>query len=276
MYKLVVSDLDGTLLSGNHGASDENIRAIEALKESGIEFSLATGRIYSSARTVMESINVNSPIIACNGAVIYNVAEEKIIDDTPIDKETCKRIIKVLKKADIYFHFYSLETVYGERDEKLIKQYKEWAEESKENNRVKIQVVDKIETVLADASVKVYKFGFYNEDEITKGVFEELSKIPGLELYYSVGTLVDVMNINANKGNAMKTLAKYYGIPLEQVAALGDNENDIQMIRGAGLGIAMGNGLDMVKAEADYITDKNTEDGFAKAIFEKVLLSKNK
>jgi len=270
MYKLVVSDLDGTLLNSDHEVTEASRKTIEQLKENNIKFAIATGRIYSSASDIANELDLDAPVIACNGAVIYDKKKEQILYDAPISKELCAKIIDVFKKHDIYFHFYSFDTVYGERNERLIKQYQEWQEAGTSNSSVKIRLMDDARAIIEE-DVRIYKFGFYGDDEISMKVYKELEAIPELELYFSNKNLVDVMNKEANKGNGVEHLAEFMEVDIADVVTLGDNENDLSMIKVAGLGIAMGNGLDHVKENADYVTDNNDSDGLSKALNEKVL-----
>jgi hydroxymethylpyrimidine pyrophosphatase-like HAD family hydrolase len=112
----------------------------------------------------------------------------------------------------------------------------------------------------------VYKLGLYIDEDGAKGAYEEMVKIPGMTSCFSLDTLVDIFNEKASKGNAMMDLAKTYGYNKDEVMALGDNENDIPMIQAAGLGIAMADAREQVKASADEIAESNNSSGVAKMI----------
>lgn len=270
MYKLVVSDLDGTLLNSKHEVSNASKYVIEDLEKEDILFTMATGRICSFVSNYAKKLGVKTPVIASNGAVIYDIENKSILHDTPIGKELCYKIIEIFKKYDIYFHLYTLETVYGERKENLVKDYYEWISEHGSETGVKVEIVKDVKDII-DADIKVYNFGFYDENENTHKVFEALKKIKELEVYFSTDVLVDVMNVKASKGNGVAKLSEILNIPMKDVVALGDNENDIDMIKRVGLGIVMGNGLPHVKSNADYVTDSNEDEGLSKAIRKMVL-----
>jgi len=264
MIKLIACDLDGTLLDNDHNITADNVKVIEALKEKDIPFVIATGRIYPSAAEFSKDLGLTTPIIACNGAVIKDPVEDKIIKDYPVSTDSMIELIKICKKYDIYFHIYTIDTVYAERNERLIAKYNEWKKLDPKRSLVKTAVVEDIVPVIKDNIV--YKLGIYVDEEGAKEAYEEMVKIPGITSCFSLTTLVDIFNENASKGIAVQELAKMYDLNQENVMALGDNENDMPMLEYAGLGIAMKDARDQVKAAADEVTVSNGESGVAVAI----------
>lgn len=264
MIKLIACDLDGTLLDSNHELTQDNIEVIEALKAKDIRFVIATGRIYPSAAEFSKKLGLKTPIIACNGAVVKDPIKDEILFDYPVKTELMISLIDICHKYDIYYHLYTLDTVYAERNERLIKKYQEWQEKDPSKSLVKTAVVKDMKSIVKKNIV--YKLGLYIDEEGAKEAYAEMIKLPGLTSCFSLDTLVDVFNIEASKGNAVKDLGKLYAIEKADIMALGDNENDISMLECAGLGIAMKDAKDHVKEAADEITDSNENSGVAKAI----------
>jgi len=264
MFKLIACDLDGTLLDSNHEITDDNRQVIEDLKEKDIPFVIATGRIYPSAAEFSKDLNLKTPIIACNGAVIKDPVKDEILYHYPVATESMLEIIKICKKYDIYFHIYTIDTVYAERNERLILKYNEWKEKDPKRSLVKTAVVEDIRPIIE--SNIVYKLGIYIDEEGAEEAHEEMVKIPGITSCFSLSTLVDVFNEDASKGIAVQALIDMYDLDKHQVMALGDNENDISMLEHVGLGIAMKDARDHVKEAADEVTDSNDNSGVAIAI----------
>lgn len=264
MIKLIACDLDGTLLDSNHDVTADNRQVIEDLKNKDIPFVIATGRIYPSAAEFSKDLGLKTPIIACNGAVIKDPVENKIIKDYPVETNKMLELIKICKKHDIYFHIYTIDTVYAERNERLILMYNEWKEKDPMRSLVKTAVVKDITSVIKENVV--YKLGIYVDEAGAQDAYEEMVQVEGITSCFSLSTLVDIFNVEASKGIAVDVLADMYGYSKEEIMALGDNENDISMLESAGLGIAMADARDKVKAAANEITESNDNSGVSIAI----------
>ncbi len=264
MIKLIACDLDGTLLDGNHEITNDNRQVIEELKEKDIPFVIATGRIYPSAAVFSKDLELTTPIIACNGAVIKDPIADRILYHFPVATDSMLEMIRICKKHDIYFHIYTLDTVYAERNERLILEYNEWKEKDPERCLVKTAVVSDIVPIIKENVV--YKLGIFVDEDGAEEAYEELVKIPGITSCFSLSTLVDLFNEEASKGVAVGKLSEMYGFRKEEVMALGDNENDISMLKHAGLGIAMNDAREQVKAAANEVTESNENSGVAIAI----------
>lgn len=264
MIKLIACDLDGTLLDSNHELTDDNIKVVEELKDLAIPFVIATGRIYPSAAEFSLKLGLKTPVIACNGAVVKNPITDEMLFHYPVETDLMLEVVEICKKNNIYFHIYTIDTVYAERNERLMKMYNSWKEKDPDNSLVKTAVVDDVAEIVKNNIV--YKLGLYIDENGAQEAYDEIIKISGLTSCFSLSTLVDIFNEDASKGNALVELGKYFGIETNEIMALGDNENDIPMLETAGLGIAMLDAVDKVKKSANEVTDSNNNSGVAKAI----------
>lgn len=265
-YKLIVSDMDGTLLNSQGKVSDETKKAMKNLLEKGMYIAIATGRIYTTARVYAKHLGIVTPIICCNGAVVKNLEDDKKIYGNPISKEDCFKIIDICKENDLYFHFYSEDTIYGEKLEYKMLYFSEWAKTLNEEDRIKIKVVEDSREIIEKETI--YKFGIQTDDiELLDYISKLMNKEKNIEARKSLSNMLDLMNKGVSKGNAVKNLAKSLGIKREEIIAIGDNENDISMLEYAGLGVAMGNAEEEVKKVADYVTDTNDNEGVANVIY---------
>jgi Cof subfamily protein (haloacid dehalogenase superfamily) len=264
LIKLIACDLDGTLLDDNHEITEDNRKVIEDLKNRDIPFVIATGRIYPSAAEFSKDLKLKTPVIACNGAVIKDPIEDKILYHFPVETDSMLEMVKICKKFDIYFHIYTMDTVYAERNERLILKYNEWKEKDPMRSLVKTGVVSDIVPIIKNNVV--YKLGIYVDEAGAEEAYKELVKIPGITSCFSLTTLVDLFNEEASKGVAVEKLAEMYGLKKEEIMAIGDNENDISMLEHAGLGVAMHGAKDLVKAAANEVTESNDNSGVAVVI----------
>ncbi len=265
-YKLVVTDMDGTLLNSNNEVSEENKKALEKLRSMGVHVAIATGRMYTTAKIYAKHLGIVTPIICSNGAVVKNLGNDERIHGSPITKENCIKLIDMFKEHNTYFHFYSEDTIFGEKLEGKMLYFSEWGKTLKEEDRIKVKIVKDSREII-DSNEIIYKFGFQIDDPIKlKDISKHISARADVEIHKSFWNMVDIMTKGVNKGKAVERLGKSLGVKQEEIIAIGDNQNDMSMLEYAGLGVAMGNAEEDVKAIADYITDTNDNNGVAKVI----------
>lgn len=270
MYKLVVSDMDGTLLNSQKKISQYNQKIIKQAIQQGTIFVLATGRIYGSARVYAKQLELNTPIMACNGGIIRNSIDGEILFDEPIDKTACKRVFDFLKETGSYFHFYGADVFYTEQIENESFEYAAWNKSLPKEDRVTIKEISNAHDVLDKD--KIYKILVHCRKDMRRSFYyNELSKISNITLTSSWHDNFEVCGKNVAKGNAVKRFAEEMNIRPEEVICIGDNQNDMSMIDYAGVGVAMGNAEDIVKQAADIIAPTNDEDGVGKVLEEYVL-----
>lgn len=263
-YKLIVTDMDGTLLNRNQELSDRNREAIDFAIENGVQVALASGRMYDSAKQHIDYLNMDIPIVACNGAIIKS-SNGKVIYSNKIDTELAIRAAEVLDKYNVYYQL---------QHEKLL-----FCKESKDKDSIYYKINEFMKTqtsVIIEDDLKesiknndILKFTIIEEDDfsILPKISEELKKINGLKITSSWENNIEIMSEGVDKGEALRMLCDYLNIDKEEVIAFGDNYNDIEMLQYAGVGVAMDNSNDDIKEIADYVTETNEESGFANAIF---------
>ncbi|WP_416197538.1 MAG: HAD family phosphatase [Sporanaerobacter sp.] len=275
-YKLIATDMDGTLLNSQNKITDRNKKAILEALEAGVKVILCTGRIFTSALYYAKTLKLDTPIIACNGAYIAEQDKSKIIYEEPISIESFKKIVEIAEEENMYYHFYDDSTFYARELNDTIMNYMNWNKERDEMDRIDIRIVKNPLDTIKDENRKVYKIVFVDENrEKLKRFREKISTIKGIEVASSWWSNVEVMNEGVSKGKALNKLCDMLNISMDEVIAIGDNENDIPMLKVAGLGIAMANGEGVAKDAADYIADTNDESGVGK-IIEKFILKKDK
>jgi len=269
-YKMLVTDMDYTLLNKEKRVSDRNREALRRAMEKGVHMVVATGRIYTSARIYAKLLGLDTPIIASNGALIKD-ASKTIFRDI-LSQDTVREMLRLCHKYGIYCHFFTENTIYSEKLINVSLRYTEWNKYMGEEDQVKIRIVDDGEEIIEAAKSEVLKaVVFDDDDEKIQKLRDGIMETGIVSVSQSMKHNLEVMNKGVTKGNAVRILAQLYGINREEVIAIGDNENDISMIEYAGLGIAMGNAEECLKRAADHVTGDYQEDGVAEAI-EKFIL----
>lgn len=284
MVKLIVSDMDGTLIGEKMSVSQENLNAIAYAKQKGVTFAIATGRHLKEATGVLDNHGISCPLITANGAAIYNT-DRQLINVFALPKQTTLDILKIARKYDsLLVELATVDTVFSDEPEKsfamlerFIRYHLPEANEAEikealdiEKNNLTIVTVNSLEEVVSKANDEyVLKFFITILDDSDALIHfkNEISLIEGIVITSSHSTNVEINSINATKGIAVAAFAKNLNIDLSDVMALGDNFNDLSMISSVGLGVAMGNAEPAVKKIAKHITDSNLDDGVAKAIY---------
>lgn len=266
-YKLIVVDMDGTLLNNHHDVSEENKRAIKEAINRGVEVAIATGRIFTSARYFAKLVGTATPIIACNGALIRDYHNDEVIYCNTMNKEDVLEIIKICKNHKIYFQFYDQENFYTEEIKHNSLKYYQWNLKQKEEDQISIIHLEDALKYLETNDVQILKLVVMDENlEKLEKVRKEIAQLDTIEIVSSWFNNIEIMNKDVSKGQAIEALGKILGIEKSEIIAFGDNYNDLSMKKYSETFVAMGNGEDYVLQQADYITDANDEDGVAKGI----------
>lgn len=272
-YKLLCTDMDGTLLGKAHEISDRNLEAIKKANEKGLKIAVCTGRLYSSAFYYAEKLGVKTPIISANGAFIREKDRDEIIYKSLLGIDRCKRIIEVCKKYKLVPHLHTPHHVFSGAERYSALNYKEFNKYLPEDKKIHIEIVHDWNEILEKYEKEIVKAIIIEEEnkENLLAAKKELIEMGDLEVVSSFSNNFEVMCKDVSKGRAVEILASYYGITNDEIICIGDNDNDISMIEIAGLGVAMGNGSEGAKKVANYVTDTNLNDGVAKVI-EKFIL----
>jgi Cof subfamily protein (haloacid dehalogenase superfamily) len=272
MYKLVAIDLDGTLLNVDKEISDRNKKAISLAIEKGVKIVICSGRVFSGARLFAKQVGSKDPVIACNGAIISENIDGKVIYSSNLDTEDCLKIIDICHKHKVYYHIYAGDTMLTEKLGHTALKYFEKNKALPEKDRVNIEIIKNMKDKIKRIPGQALKFVVINDNiELLKSIRNEIEQMKNVDVMSSNYDNFEVMNKGVSKGEALKRLSELLDIPPEEMLAIGDNENDISMLKYAGLGVAMDNGESCAKEAAKYITASNNQDGVAQAI-EKFIL----
>ncbi|MDD6382864.1 Cof-type HAD-IIB family hydrolase [Mitsuokella sp.] len=262
--KLFVTDLDGTLLLKGQQVSQENIDAVQAAVKAGVTVTIATGRMYQAALPVAQALGVDVPIITYNGALIKSTSGEVFYENF-LPEQVVADVVSFCQEKGWYIQSYS-------HDELCLPARTSEAEGYENAQNVKGRV-------LGWDGLKTHGEAVCKLLSITSGAEETEARIremrahfgPGLAVMRSNANYVEIVNPGVSKAAGIRHLAAKLGIPLDEIMAIGDANNDLPMLKAAGHSIAMGNAVPEVKAVCDAVTTTCEENGFAKAIYDYVL-----
>lgn len=268
--KLLVLDIDGTIAGVENEIRQPVMQAIRAAQAKGIKVAIATGRMYCAALRFYEAVGSTLPLMAYQGAWIQEPATQTIHRHWTVPKSLVLQLLDYFEQPELRsllsVHFYINDQLYVRE---LTSETKEYAKRS----GVQPIPVGDLRTALTAEPTKVLAL---SDDTalITTLLGSLQSRYTPAELYLtkSVATFFEATNPLVSKGTAVRYLAEeYLGLKAENVMAIGDNFNDVEMIEYAGIGVAMGNAPDAVKALASWVAPDVEKDGSAAAIEEFLL-----
>ncbi|PKH03286.1 Cof-type HAD-IIB family hydrolase [Psychromonas sp. MB-3u-54] len=268
MYKLVVLDMDGTLLNSQKEITSRVRTAINAAKGIGIKVVLASGRPIDGMLPALEALGLNTNddyVLTCNASLTLNAGSKEVIRSEFLTGQDARDIYHLSVKLGVNTHAYSAKQ--GLITPKISK----YTEHEADINQIEINICDFTTLAPDDEMLKIMMI-----DE-AEALTAAINRLPdSFQEKYSMAQsapfFYEFMSKKSGKANGVAALADYLGLTHEEVICVGDAGNDLEMLQYAGLGIAMANATEDVKAVADYITLSNDQDGVAH-VFEKFVLA---
>lgn len=268
-YKLMCIDVDGTLVDSNKDLPEENKKAIQEACKAGLNVAIASGRAPASVKEILDDLDIEGYGICLNGAYIIDGSEE--VSRYVFNDEQVDIIRKVVEKYDVrsFFATSTLNITNKEPSGGWLKAIQKSVVKQKElvvcNN-------DELKNKLDNYRDSLLKVSIMEEDDdIYHKVREELENTNIFDVAKSDTHYIDINVKGVNKSKGVKDLAQHLNIDLSEVICIGDNENDIEMIKVGGLGVAMANSCKKLLEICDAVTLSNNECGVAKVIYDYVL-----
>jgi len=272
MYKIIACDIDETLLNYESKVSKRNKEAIKKATELGVKFVLASGRSFLSCKNVLEEIDLydkeNEYLISFNGGVVLENKNNRIISETALSFSEANKLFKkgieignlcpqVYTRDNVYYYDISQSEIDFLARKKLV--YSILKEPS--IDFLKDQVIEKIL--------------YTNENqEYLKEIYEKMKDLTeGLEYCFSSNRYIEFVKSGVNKGFGLRKLAEYLNVDIKDTIAIGDNNNDLSMIKEAGLGVGVANSSKDILEVADYITDADYNHDAVAEVIEKFILN---
>ncbi|MDR1205652.1 MAG: Cof-type HAD-IIB family hydrolase [Peptococcaceae bacterium] len=255
--RLIALDLDGTLLRSDSSISERALRAIGEARARGVKVTVATGRMFATSVGYVKEIGVDIPFVTSQGAMIRTV-DGKIISHDPVPSEMARQVVDYALTHGHHVNVYVDDLVYVQKDGKIVQEYSA-------KFSYLYQVCDLL-TLLEDrVPTKVL---ILEDPAVMPALQASLNQLVEgkLHMVLSEPSFLEINHKDINKWKSVETIGGMYGIAGDEIMAIGDSLNDLEMVRDAGWGVAMGNAMEEVKRSARLLTESNDQDGAAKAI----------
>ena len=266
--RLIALDLDGTLLDSDKQLSKENAAALARAADAGIEIVPATGRFYRGMPRVIRDLPYVRYVISINGADVFDVARQNTVCGSGIPWERAVAVMERLDELPVIYDCY--QDGWGWMTQKFYNEAEQYAA-----NIHSLEMICNLRTPVPELKaclkarardVQKIQIFFRDMEKRAEALRSLPEAFPDLVVTTSIVNNIEINSRQATKGNALKQLAAYLGIPVAQTMAFGDGRNDITMLQEAGIGVAMGNAQEEVKRAADYVTEDCDHSGVAHAI----------
>ncbi|MCZ8518003.1 MULTISPECIES: Cof-type HAD-IIB family hydrolase [Paenibacillus] len=264
-YRLIALDVDGTLLNDKDELTERTALTVREAYEAGARIVLCTGRGPGNAVPVLDELGLQGVLITHNGAATVESPGPKLLHEFSYGVGQIEELIRFCRERGIHYDVCTALDMFVDRlGDAVSEMYDKFG-----------VTVERVEDVLALTApiVKCTLFGSGDELDAAEAELSKMGLPPGIQSIRSGIHFLDIMLDSVSKGSALRYLAELWEIPSSEVLAIGNYYNDIDMIRFAGLGIAMENSPEAVKAAADTVTLSNNEEGVHEAIQRHVLAS---
>ncbi|MGA3211167.1 MAG: Cof-type HAD-IIB family hydrolase [Terriglobales bacterium] len=262
---LVVSDVDGTLVTPDRSLTPRAREAVAKIKAAGIAFTISSSRPPAGLRMLIDELHLEQPVAPFNGGLLVR-PDLSIIQERLVPPLMAAQCLRVLASRQLSIWLYSARAWY------VLDRHGPRVDHEEETSNFAPTVVANFDGVLGEVTKIV---GVSEDYPAVESAERDLQLALGDQIAAtrSQPRYLDITSPDANKGMVVQTLSQMLGIAEENIATIGDGANDILMFRHSGLSIAMGNASDEVKQAARFVTSSNCEDGFAEAM-EKFVLGK--
>lgn len=280
MYKLIATDMDGTLLNSVGEISPKNLDYVKKAIDHRVEFAIVTGRPYISVKGFLKSSSLSCSVIGCNGAQVTG-SDGKLVKAGYMNKDSLLKVMGLSGGEDVYYQIYDDYYIYTRSRLQFIRMLKHYSTKSIKRQitpgRIingfrrlfftEVKVIDDLRAFAAREDRNFYKIQISSDSQPRLNeIREKLKPIPDIDVTSSSYFNIEIGPKGVTKGTALRDLAAFKKIPASEVIAIGDNYNDIPMLLYAGCGVAMENAVQAAKDIADFCTKANDDDGVAYAI----------
>ena len=256
MIKLVATDIDGTILIPEGEFTQGVIKCIKELCEKGIKVVLVTGRMHAAASLIAKDLGLETPVVSYQGGLIKNNGET--LYQRCLTKVQTEKILAWAKEEKIHINLYNDDILFSEKVCPEITRYC-----NNLHTKYTIKPFCEIEKTRIN---KLLAIDYENPERINRYEKELPQIFPELYIVKSTPYFLEFSNPEGSKYCAVKYLQSLWGLKDEEILTIGDQNNDIALLKAGGVKVAMGNATEELKEIADYITDSVYEDGFVRAM----------
>ncbi|WP_274649227.1 Cof-type HAD-IIB family hydrolase [Paenibacillus humicola] len=265
MYKMIAIDIDDTLLTDDLVVTPGTKAALAEAVASGVFVTLATGRMFPSAKKIAMQTELNVPIITYQGSLVKTLMDEQVLYERKVPQDVAEELLAFCRERGLHLQLYIDDVLYVAEDNEKSRDYAGLS-------KIPFVVEPDLGKLIGRPSTKML---IIDEPAVLDELKTELGGLFGdrVHITKSKPHYLEFMHKEGTKGHAIAFMAQHIGCSLDEVIAIGDSWNDHEMIEVAGLGVAMGNALPRLKEIADYVTVSNNEEGVRRVI-EKFVLNK--
>lgn len=254
--KLIATDIDGTILKHNFEFNQEVKDCIKKLTNDGVKVVLVTGRMHTATDYIAQELGLETPIVSYQGGLIKH--NDEILYERNLNPDRAREIIKWAGKNDIHLNLYMNDQLYVEKDNEIIRRYT--------GERLAGFTVKSFEELELGRINKMLAINFEDENKVNMWKEYLSTKYDDIVAVKSMPYFCEICHPEATKFCAVDFLRQHWGLEREEVMAIGDQNNDIELLNAGGIKVAMGNATEELKAVANYVTDTVKNNGFVKAV----------
>lgn len=265
--RLIAIDMDGTLLNEDCDIPAENLQAMKDAAQAEISLAIVSGRVPEDISYFLSDAGLTDCLVlGLNGGYWLNRPHGEVLHASYMDDASTQECIRILEKEKVTYSVFGRSHVAISRPFATGKELEYWGTHLKRKGNILYTYGMKgIQELRAIGTNKIVYIDREDTSRLLK-IKELIGEIPGVEVTSSWSNNIEIMPKGIHKGSALAELAKNLGLVPGQVMAIGDNDNDIPMLKWAGIGVAMGNATESARAAAAYETADNNSAGVAKAI----------
>ncbi len=258
-YRLLALDLDDTILPSEGNISERSKAAIRKAQEHGVMVTIASGRTYEAVSRFARDLGINLPVIAHQGALVRDTVTGQVLHEDLFPRDIMCDVVRLCRANNLHLNIYFGDDTFMEKDGPEFALYSTISRKTQNPVPDLMAVLDRDPTKFIVVSAT---------PERTEVVMPLLKEAFGdrVSILRSHPMLVEGVMPTVSKGRALSILAAHLGVSQAETAAIGDNENDMDMLSWAGLGLAMGNATPEVQAVADCVLPPIWEEGAAYGI----------
>ena len=256
MIKLVATDIDGTILIPEGQFTERVKSCVRNLCDAGIKVVLVTGRMNAAAKLIAQDLGLDTPVVSYQGGLITD--GDKILYERYLSQEQCEKILEWAKAENVHINLYNDDILYSESICPEVERYC--------NNLHTKFSVKNFNEIKKNKINKLLAIDYNHPEKIDRFEKELPTVFPDIYIVKSTPYFLEFSNKEASKSCAVRFLQNYWNLNQDQILTIGDQNNDIALLKAGGIKVAMGNATSELKKIADYITDSVFEDGFVSAM----------
>jgi Cof subfamily protein (haloacid dehalogenase superfamily) len=270
-YCLLALDVDGTLLDPAGQLRPAVQQAIAAIQKRGVRVVLCTGRRFRTALPLAQQLQLSDPAVVHNGALVKDLRSGATLQQCYVSPDVYTHALTLLRQGGapmVYIDAFHEEVdILTEELERVHPFQRSYLQDNLTHCRI-------VPDIAQPPAYGVVMMGVMAEEAHLRALRSQVQQALGTRARVNMlinknyqGYILEILHPSVSKWDALQRWAQREGIATEAIMAVGDDENDLEMIRHAGLGVAMGNAAETVKAAADFVTGSNAEDGLAQALY---------